>query len=426
MESLWKNLIDLSLVLSGKFFSVGVVFLAGMLVARIAGPNEYGVFSVAISAVLMCDGMIGSPLDMAAVRFSGLHQKEPARIERFQAMAMHLKFILAIAFFVCVLGLRTFLGRWFPHLTDSSFPLLSCFCATVALLLARSVSTSLQIRHHFRQYSVVDIAQGATRTFAFLLLATLQLTRAGIYVFAYGLVGFGVVACGLLFLNQDFLLGSWPTKPDILRMLRYSGYAAGIIAMGSLTGRGDLLMLATVKGSRATSVYGLASQIAMLVAQISMYASVLTQPRVIRLAKLGRLRKLFLANLLAVACVTPVALIVLSSNVLPWIITSIFGARFAPSIPLLQVLLTGTFLDLLIVPVLMVYCIQTCPKKTFCGESLITGGFIFAGMAAAAGQLSWPPEQAMAFVAVSVRVAKLILYGGLFLAHTSPRTISAL
>ena len=107
MRSSQKNLLDFCLVIGGKVSVAGVVFIAGILVARFAGLAEYGLFSVALSAILLCDGMIGSPLDMAAVRFSSLHPGEPARTQRFEAMAMHVKMILVSILFLAALSLQS-------------------------------------------------------------------------------------------------------------------------------------------------------------------------------------------------------------------------------------------------------------------------------------------------------------------------------
>jgi hypothetical protein len=73
----------------------------------------------------------------------------------------------------------------------------------------------------------------------------------------------------------------------------------------------------------------------------------------------------------------------------------------------------------LLVPVLMTFCAQVCPAPVCWGEALIAGLFLLAGTAAARARFSYPPELAMAWVAVLVRLAKLLLYGGFFLARTA-------
>ena len=70
-----KSLIDLLLVVGGKVASIAVIFAGGAIVARFGGPAEYGLFATAITAILLLDGMIGSPLDIGANRFSALDRK---------------------------------------------------------------------------------------------------------------------------------------------------------------------------------------------------------------------------------------------------------------------------------------------------------------------------------------------------------------
>ena len=125
-----KNLLDFILVLGGKASVAGVVLIGGILVARLAGPVEYGVFSVAITVVLLCDGMIGAPLDMAAVRFSALHAGEWQRTTKFEAMALHLKLLLAGLLFLCALSLGPIYGRWHSPIGDGAFPFVACLLAT--------------------------------------------------------------------------------------------------------------------------------------------------------------------------------------------------------------------------------------------------------------------------------------------------------
>jgi hypothetical protein len=75
----------------------------------------------------------------------------------------------------------------------------------------------------------------------------------------------------------------------------------------------------------------------------------------------------------------------------------------------------------LIVPILMVFCIQTCPEQVFRGEALICTSFVTAGACAALGYFPGEPEYAMAWVATGARALKLSLYGWLFLKHTGTK-----
>jgi O-antigen/teichoic acid export membrane protein len=419
-----KSFGEFVLVIGGKLSISAVVFLAGILVARFGGVREYGIFSVAMSTILLCDGMIGSPLDMAAVRFSAMHPGELERTRKFEAMAMHLKLLLAAMVFVIGGAVMLSLGQWQSKIVGGSFPVFACALATGSLLLARSVGTGLQIRERFKAYSMVDLLQGMARLTAFLVLGLTHHAKAGLYVIAYGLAGFITAISGFGLLGQRYLLGMWPNKRDAGRMLRYAGFSSGIVALGTITGRGDLLILGFVKGADNVSAYGAASLLAMLVAQFALYTSVLTQPRVLRMAKEGELRRFFAANAAFVFVIGIAAAVLMSPAILGRLISLVFGHGFNETIPILRVLLFGAVVDLLIVPVLMVFCIQTCPKQVFTGEALICMAFLAAAGCAATGRLGASAAVAMAWVAAVARVAKLILYGGLFMARTSPKALA--
>jgi hypothetical protein len=233
------------------------------------------------------------------------------------------------------------------------------------------------------------------------------------------LAALGAAAAGWIFLQQRYLLGQWPTRSDSLRLLRYSGYTAGIVTLATITGRGDLLLLAVAKGAAGTAAYGLASQLALLLAQAAMYASLLTQPRVLALHAQGRIRGLFAMNAAAVACLSLLAPMLWYPELIGQIVSYAFGKGFESSIALLRILLVGVCLDWLIVPVLMVFCIQVCPRKVFFGEAIVTTLFLILGAAAVSGTWVWPPEHMLAWIAVLGRAGKLVLYAGLFLQHTS-------
>jgi hypothetical protein len=227
-----------------------------------------------------------------------------------------------------------------------------------------------------------------------------------------------VAVVGWTVLQQGYLLGARPDREDTRRMLVYCGFTAGVVALGSLTGRGDLLLLAARKGAGASAAYALAAQLAMLLAQVAMYASVLTQPRVLGLHRQSSLRRLFAVNLLVVACCTGIGAALWNPAILSGLLAGTFGSAFEASVPLLGILLLGVVFDWLIVPVLMVFGIQTCPGKVFVGELLVAIGFFALGTAAVVRPWPWPAEFIMAWIAVGGRAAKLVFYGVLFFTGT--------
>lgn len=421
MRSYLPVIVDFALVLGGKFSNLAVVFLGGVLIARTSGAGEYGLFTVAITLVLLCDGFIGAPMDLSAVRFFALHPGETERARRFEALTLQLKLLLAALCVPAVLLLRAPMAAFWPALAASSLPWWTSLTALGGLLAARSTSTALQNRGLFRRYSAVDLAQGVLRSSGFIALAAAHHATASAFVLVYGAASLATACFGWIFLGQSHLLGRWPEKEDARQMLRYSGYTAGIVIMATLTGRGDLLMLAAHTGAARSASYGLAAQITLILSQVAMYASVLTQPRILSLQRQGRLRSLFAGNALLVAGLMVIGFLAWDSELAAGGIAGLLGPSFSSSAPLVRILLLGALLDWLVLPVALTYCIQEAPARAFAGECAIASLFLAAGALFVSRGQAWPAEHVVAWLSVLVRAAKVVFYGGLFLVLTGAR-----
>lgn len=403
------RLSDFLLVVGGKVATVAVVFLGGVIVARTGGAAEYGAFAAGIAAILLLDGMIGAPLDLAAVRFSALHAGETQRIARFQAMALQGK--LAILAIVAV--------AWWastpPGDRPQSLPWLPVSLVCASLLAIRSVSTSLQIDHRFRAYSLLDIVQGAGRLAGFACLAWLGIRHSGAFLAVFGGVSAALFLFALFRGDHRFLLGRWPERDDARRMLGFGGITAGVIALGTLTGRGDLLFLSHWYSPEHIADYGAASQVFLLLGQLALYLSVVTQPRILSWARDGALPRAFRINAaLVVLPLVPVLAVFFRPDLLTPPIRLVFGEDFAATPDLLRILLLGGILDLLIVPVLMVCILQQIPAAALATEGALTLLFIALVLLLVPRHDPIRAAETMAWLAVGLRAAKLAVYLALF------------
>lgn len=418
MSEARKSLTALALVVGGKLASIAAVFVGSMVMARFGGPAEYGVFATGMATILLLEGMIGSPLDMGAVRFSSLHHDERERTKRFEAMSFHMKLVVLI---VAATGMAVW-AKVSGHETNLGD--LAMLTGVVACLLgARSVAAGLQIRGKFLAYSGLDLGQGSLRIALFLVLAWIGLCRGDWFFAAYGFVSLLVLATGLAALKQGYLLRSWPGHVDRRRMFKYCGMTAGVVCLGTLTGRGDILFLSHWHGPDQVANYGVASQLFLLMSQLSLYTSVVTQPRVLAWARAGSLRRVFAANLIVVGLLlSPMVVLYQNPGWLEGLIGMVFGEDYRPAASAFRVLMFAGAADLVLVPVLMVYVLQVYPAWTLAVELLATTFFVAvalffmpSGTAAASGV-------AMAWLAVGLRGFKLLSYIVLFLRGGMPST----
>lgn len=401
-----RALSELALVAAGKLVALASLFAGGVLVARAGGPAEYGLFAAGLSLVLLLDATVGSPLDIATIRFCALHRDDPGRVDRFQAAAFRVKIGLGAAVLLAGWLVRRPLASALFGTEDHSGLLLVVLLSAVPLLLVRSTATCLQSTLRFRAYAMLDSAQGVLRLALVLLLLAAGTRAAEPLLGAYGISAALVFALGLWWLPQRYLTARWPQRDDARAIVGYSGAMTGIIILGTVTGRADIPILAAAGTAEETGYYAAAVQVSMVVTMLATYAGIVAQPRIIPLAREGRLGMLLRWNLLGAGAASAVMLPV-AIWVFPVLIRRLFGDSYDASVPILRVLIVGTCADLLTMPVVMIFVMHLFPRTALVGEAVITLGFCAAVpivLGAGAGAIG------VAWIVTAIRLLKLLFY----------------
>jgi len=399
-----RTLKDLALVISGKLLAVGALFACSVIAARYAGAAEYGNYSAAIAIILLIDAILGSPLDYAAVRFGAIYHNDPQRTHRFQSATFRLKVGIAGVFLAAAaIGSAPLAELFFQDASRKTLVLITLF-STLMLLFIRGTSAYLQIGKRFKIYSVFDTVQAAARHVFLAGAIVFGARSAESFVGVFGASALTLFVLFLVFMRQPYLTARWPERRDAREILKFITATAGIITLGTITGRADIPILSAYADAETVGVYAVAAQLSMLAMMLASYASVVFQPRVIDFARQGRLGKLIIGNVIAAAVIgaaaTPVAI-----WGLPILVPAIFGDAYIASVPILQILLVGTLLDILFMPVLMTFALQVRPKRALIGEAVITLGFFACVPLVSDGMM-----YTLAWLMTGVRVAKMLLY----------------
>jgi len=395
-------------VACGKLFVLGSLFACGVIVARAAEtPAEYALFAAGLTLVLLMDAVLGSPLDLATVRFAALHADDPHRVDRFASALFRIKLILGgAAAAVSLLAAQSLAALLFDS-PDHIALLLIAVGSALALLLIRGTAVYLQIHFRFSRYALLDGAQGVLR-----LVMTVALLLAGVasvewYLTSYGLAAGLAFVVGILWIRQPYLLADWPPRADVRAILAFVSSTSGIVILGTITGRSDILFLTALGDTEGAGHYAAAAHVATLATMLAVYASIVCQPRVVPALRAGRLGQLLRWNLLAAAAVSILALPVGRFLVDP-LVAALFGPSFAPAASILKLLFVGTCADIFFMPVMMTLAIQLYPRASLVCEAALTIAFLVAApFAARQGPM------AMAALATLVRLMKFACYAGI-------------
>ncbi len=400
------RLVGLIAIMAGKVLGQGALLGCSVVVARVAGPKEFALYSTALTLALLTDACLGSPLDFAVTRFTALHDEDVDRTDRLQAAAFRAKLLIGVCLAVGAAGFARLAARILLHNETRDDLIWIAVGLTSTLLLNRSVATYLQVRLRFGMYSLLDVVQGALRAVVVAMLGFAGANTAVAYL--AGLVGAAValLMISFRFISQPYLVAKWPDRRDALGVFRFLGATTGVIVLGTLTGRTDLLFLAHAAQPDELAKYAGASQLASVASLIAGYASVVAQPMLIPGARRGQMPRL-LAESAAFAAIAGGVLLTVVWLFGDVVMRGVFGTAFEAAWPLLRVLTAGTCIDLLCMPVAMMFVLQLRPRLALLGELVIAVAYL---------TMAWPVSDfgpaAMAWLVTGVRAAKGLLYLG--------------
>jgi O-antigen/teichoic acid export membrane protein len=396
---------EITRVVSGKLLALGSLFVCGVLAARATGPIEYGLYSAGVSLILLLDAVIGSPFDIASVRFGSAHRGDPGRVARLLGATFRAKIGAGLLALVLSLAVGRWAAGWLFSDPTRRALLGVAMLGVVALLALRGTAVALQVQLRFKEYARLDALQGLVRIVMVTSLFAVGFRSSEAYLSTYATATLLVFLAGLLWLPQAYLRHGRPDPQDTRRLASFAGITAGTTVLGNVTARADVLILSAQGDAAQVGYYGAALQIATILTLLAGYAGAALQPRVVPAAEQGRLGSLLGWGLAAGAGAGVLAAGV-GIALAPIAVKLLFGSAYEPATPLLRILLLGTGLDFLGLPVLMHLVVQLYPRRVFAAE-LVTAALFLAlvpGIAATHG------AEGVAWVQVAVRLLKLACY----------------
>jgi O-antigen/teichoic acid export membrane protein len=400
------RLVGLAVVWAGKVLGQGALLACSIVVARAAGPTEFALYSTILTLVLLTDACLGSPIDYAVIRFTALHEQDLVRTDRLQAAAFKTKFLIGLCLFVGAAIFGPLAARTLLHDETNSGLIWLAAGLTSALLLNRSVAAYVQSRSQFRVYSMLDITQGVLRAVAVAALAFWGAKSAGAYLGGLFVASVALLLVSFWLIPQPYLTAKWPGRRDTVAIFHFLGVTTGVIVLGTITGRTDLLFLANHVAPSEMAQYAGATQLASIASLLAGYASVVAQPILIPAARRGQAPRLF-AESTIVAVIAAGVFLSAAWRFGDLIMREVFGPGFEGASPLLRILTVGTSIDLLSMPVAMTFVLQLRSRTALYGELLITAVYL-----ALAWSIADAGPTAMAWLVTTVRAAKGALYVG--------------
>lgn len=335
----------------GNTLATGLSAVSLILISRILGPADFGIFTVGFAIVILLSKVIDGGLISTVLKFAGSSTTDEERNAYF---SVTFKFKLLVTLVVVVVGL-IFTPQLAQFLNFSNVAIIRLsFLLVPGTIFYEQLQTMLQALHQFSKAVALNALQASTKLIGMLLFLLFSIkSNVGIFSF-YIAAPFTSLLVAKYLLPHSVKLnifGSYPSaQAKILRMVRHTSIA--VLAAGIIENI-DVLFVQKYLNVYETGLFGGVSRIAMIFMLIAYSMATVLNPRVAKYTTkfhLGAyLRKAFLivgVSLLGFLSVIPLA---------KWLIVLTIGQAYISATPVLLILLASSFLTIAVVPFIALF-----------------------------------------------------------------------
>ena len=341
---------DAGTLASGQLLASAAAFIQGLVVARILGPEEYGVVLLIISVPTMMFSLLDARTSAAVVKYLAEFSSEraPARVRAMTRLGYSVD--MGIAFLT--LGLVALVSSWAAEKVVHAREYAGLIVLYSTALIPKSLSgTSQSVLGVCGQFRAMAVVQVVAKVVGVVAVLGLVLTGWGIEGVIYGRMAELVVTGVTLLVVASRAVrktwgGSWLSAPfqalrDKLReIFRFLVFTELTELVNVLSKQADIVLLGYFAGSTEAGFYGLAKRMTGVVGMVVGPLESVLYPRLAKSWAEGdaaALRKMLRKYALGMS--VPLGAAVLLAIPLTWpVIHYVVGAEFDPAVPAAQLM----------------------------------------------------------------------------------------
>jgi O-antigen/teichoic acid export membrane protein len=363
-----------------------------------------------LTAIILCDAVVGSAFDMAILRLAPLvHDDDRQYSWQLQQAGLVMKASAGILT-AAVLGVfGKSLSRVLFHDERAVVLLYLTALTTIGVLLLRSVQAHFQVNHDFRQFGLVDLLHSLARYGGSGVLIALQAVSPLRVLIIFALAPI-VLTAGLMAGPARKLLSVPLNLHAFTQVLGFVKTYVATTMVGSIATRMDLFFVSSLATVSEAGQFGAAQTLVLIPQLVGMYAGVVFGPRVMPMWKTGKLvaaYQRFQTAAIAGCVIVYLLAVTLAAPITRLVFPARFGAAAVLTVILLPVGLAGLMkfpwtvsvllfsrprfllvLDILLLPLLAAAYMLVIPKYGAQGAAFITMSYAL-GKTATLQWLGW-------------------------------------
>jgi O-antigen/teichoic acid export membrane protein len=346
-----KTISDFTLVAGPKVATGALTLGFNVWLLHIWSPEQYGLFAICTTAIMLTDAILGSSIDMATLRLSPNRREidAPAAQETERA-ALQMKVLAVVASLPVVWLAARPLSQILFHQPGLEVLIASTMGGAVALLLLRSVLVHAQLRQRFHEYSLLEVIHSVFKfggAGLLLLLSPKAAIESVLVFFAIGpLTAFGV---GMAMFRGHLLCSLRLRRERMAELFRHAKWYALSGGIGNLVGRMDLFILSASASLGSAGIFAAGQSFASVPWLVASYLSVVLSPRILPHMEAGTCREFYLRVQIVLTAAAVLA-IVLAITVMSSAL-ELLPAAFRESADIFLILLAGNLVSFATFPV---------------------------------------------------------------------------
>jgi O-antigen/teichoic acid export membrane protein len=365
-------------VFLGKLVRAGFGFLMTVLVARLLGPGDFGLFYLAITIIVIGQTVIGDGLDPGIVRYYAAVASDDlgaARDVLRSAFALRIFIALPIALVAWPFG--EWISAEVFKAPEYALPIQVGILGSAAAAMWNFGLVVYQSQERFAILALLTPSVNVFRVFTTLILIAVgHLTLASIL----GLhISIFFVGAALIVMKSRRLLLPFVVKPTFLRtLLAFSGWAALSNLCFLLQANLGIPVLTYFRNSEAAGTFAAGASLLMIIDQLTSSILITKLPIVSRMKTVAEYRDYIRKSLTTYGALalllTPT--ILLAED----IIVILYGAEFQSSAEIFQILLLGFLVTLVTHPLYIIfYAIERPQAAALAAVGGLAGWLLAAG-----------------------------------------------
>jgi len=357
-----KGLIEFTYIALPKVLAGILTLLFNVVILRYLSVEQFGIYTLSVSGILLADAIIGSAVDMGVLRLSPLYRTSDYERSIYIEKAA-LTFKLSLAFLV--LGILAFNAKSISQVIFGSVEHVNVIFITsfaaICMLMFRSVLVHLQVDRRFPAYGKLDFVHIALKYGGIgALIMFFTVTPENILVFF--VIGPGTAFIIGLALNHKKLIGSFAGQLKVAgELFGYIKWYLLTFAIAALISRMDIFLLSGFSDLADVGIFSGGYVYAMIPELFGAYLAIILNPRIMPLYTSGDFFS-FYKKIQSILWLTSIGGFVILLLTMQFIAPILLPDSFAGSVDIMLGLFVGTLAGMAIFPVTITFIMFVRPR----------------------------------------------------------------